>query len=249
MQTLVASRTSRGKSRNRKARRGCGTRLRRDGVAGVIVRVEKGKEMPAERTEIVLATRNHGKIAEFRSLLKGLSMRLLSLYDFPNLPVVAEDGVTFRDNAEKKAKAIAKATGRLAIADDSGLEVDHLGGKPGVYSSRYCGEGATDKENTRRVLKLLDGVPWEERTARFVCVICAADSKGKTHFVEGACNGSISFEMRGSHGFGYDPIFVPESMTRTMAEIDLEEKNLISHRARALRNLRETLKVLGKKDR
>jgi XTP/dITP diphosphohydrolase len=198
--------------------------------------------MPTEKTEMVLGTRNHGKIAEFRSLFKGMHITLSSFYDFPDMPPVEEDGKTFRENAEKKAKAIAKATGRIAVSDDSGLEVDFLDAVPGVSSARFAGERATDRENARKVLKMLESVPWEKRGARFVCVVCAATPKGKTISAEGLCMGKISFEMRGSHGFGYDPIFVPDGYQVTMAEIDPELKNKISHRAEAMRKFRKVLK-------
>jgi XTP/dITP diphosphohydrolase len=198
--------------------------------------------MATEKTEMILGTRNHGKIAEFRSLFKGMHIKLLSFYDFPDVPPVVEDGKTFRDNADKKAKAIAKATGRIAVSDDSGLEVDFLDGVPGVYSARFAGARATDRDNARKVLKMLDGVAWEKRSARFVCVICAATPKGKTVRAEGSCTGTISFEMRGSHGFGYDPIFIPDGYQMTMAEIEPELKNRISHRADAMEKFRKVLK-------
>jgi XTP/dITP diphosphohydrolase len=198
--------------------------------------------MATEKTELVLGTRNHGKLAEFRSLFKGMHIKLLSFYDFPDIPPVVEDGKTFQQNASKKAKTIAKATGRIAVSDDSGLEVDSLNADPGVYSARFAGEKATDRDNARKVLKMLDGVPWEERTARFVCVICASTPRGKTISAEGSCSGKISFEMRGSHGFGYDPIFIPDGHQMTMAEMDPELKNKISHRADAMRKFRKMLK-------
>jgi len=198
--------------------------------------------MATEKTEMILGTRNHGKIAEFRSLFKGMQIKLLSFYDFPDVPPVVEDGKTFQDNAAKKAKAIAKAAGRIAVSDDSGLEVDILNAIPGVHSARFAGERATDRDNARKVLKMLDGMPWEERTARFVCVICAATPKGKTVSAEGSCTGTISFEMRGSHGFGYDPIFVPDGYQTTMAEMEPELKNRISHRADAMKKFRKVLK-------
>jgi len=197
--------------------------------------------MATEKTEMILGTRNHGKIAEFRSLFKGMQIKLLSFYDFPDVPPVVEDGKTFQENAAKKAKAIAKATGRIAVSDDSGLEVDFLKGVPGVYSARFAGERATDRDNARKVLKRLDGAAWEERSARFVCVICSATPKGKTVSAEGTCTGTISFEMRGSHGFGYDPIFIPDGYTLTMAEMEPELKNRISHRADAMNKFRKAL--------
>lgn len=198
--------------------------------------------MATDKTEMILGTRNHGKIAEFRSLFKGMHIKLLSFYDFPGVPPVVEDGKTFQENAEKKAKAIAKATGRTAVADDSGLEVDFLDSVPGVFSARFAGERATDRENARKVLKMLDGVPWNKRSARFVCVISAATPKGKTVSAQGLCKGRISFEMRGSHGFGYDPIFIPDGHQLTMAEMDPEVKNKISHRADAMKKFRKVLK-------
>jgi XTP/dITP diphosphohydrolase len=200
--------------------------------------------MMTEKIEVVLGTRNHGKIAEFRSLFKGMSIRILSFFDFPNVPEIKEDGKTFKENAEKKAKAIAKATNKIAIAEDSGLEVDYLEGEPGVRSARFTGENANDRDNTRRVLKLLVGVPWEKRTAKFVCIMCLAAPHGETLCAEGICKGRLSFEMRGTHGFGYDPIFIPDGQTLTMAEMDPRLKNKISHRADAMRRFRDLLKQM-----
>lgn len=205
--------------------------------------------MVTEKTEIVLGTRNHGKIAEFRSLLKGMSVRVLSFYDFPDLPEVVEDGKTFEENAAKKAKTIAKSSGRIAVSDDSGLEIAYLNGEPGVFSARFAGEKATDRENCRRALRLLDGVPWDERDARFVCVICAADPRGRVISAHGACDGKISFEMRGAHGFGYDPVFVPDGHKMTMAEMTPDLKNRISHRADAMEKFREVFKGFIEKRR
>ncbi len=170
-----------------------------------------------------------------------MSIKILSFYDYPDIPEVVEDGKTFKDNAEKKAKTIAKKTGHYAVSDDSGLEVNFLDGKPGVYSARFTGEKATDRENTRRVLKLMASVPWEERDARFVCVICVADPKGRCVSAMGICEGKIGFEMRGTHGFGYDPIFVPNGHSRTMAEMEPALKNQISHRAAAMDSFRDAL--------
>jgi len=203
--------------------------------------------MATEKTEIILGTRNHGKIAEFRSLLKGMSIRVLSFYDYPNVPTVVEDGKTFQENSEKKARVIAKAAGKIAVSDDSGLVVDYLNGEPGVRSARFVGEKASDRENTRRVLRLMDDVAWDQRSARFVCVICAADPRGKTISAEGSCTGKISFEMRGSHGFGYDPIFVPDGYQMTMAELEPEIKNQISHRADAMKRFRKVLDAFARK--
>jgi len=203
--------------------------------------------MATERTEIVLGTKNHGKISEFRSLLKGISVRLFSFHDFPDVPLITDTGKTFEEIAGKRAKTIAKAAGRIAIAEDSGLEVDYLNGEPGIRSARFAGKTASARENARRVLKLLDTVPWEERTARLVCVICAADAKGKAVYAQGSINGKISFEMRGSHGFGYDPVFIPDGHQLTMAEMDAGLKKQISHQAVAMKKYRKILKdFIGK---
>lgn len=181
-------------------------------------------------------------MAEFKALFRGMPVRFRSLADFSKIPPVVENGKTFRENAEKKAKEYAKATNMIVVAEDSGLEVEYLGGAPGVRSARFAGENASDKENNRKLLSLMDGVPWEKRTARFVCVICVADAQGATSCAEGFCNGRLSYEMRGTRGFGYDPIFVPDGYTTTMAEMGPRLKNKISHRAEAMRIFRETLK-------
>ncbi len=188
-----------------------------------------------ETVEIVLGTKNKGKMAEFRELLKGVPIRVRLLSDFPQIPVVAEDGRSFLENAEHKAKAYAKAAGMIAVAEDSGLEVDYLGGEPGIRSARFAGEHATDRENIGKLLTLMEAVPWSQRSARFVCVICIADPEGRTAFAQGSCEGTLSFEMKGTHGFGYDPIFVPRGFTMTMAEMKPRLKNSISHRAAAIR--------------
>lgn len=198
--------------------------------------------MRQETVAVVLGTRNRGKVAEFKVLFRGIPVRLRSLADFSRVPQVEENGKTFRENAEKKAREYAKATNMIAVAEDSGLEVEYLGGAPGVRSARFAGERAGDKENTRKLLRLMEGVPWEQRRARFVCVICVADAEGATKCAEGVCSGRLSYEMRGTRGFGYDPIFVPDGYRKTMAELEPRVKNRISHRAEAMRAFRETLR-------
>jgi len=190
--------------------------------------------------EIVVATRNEGKFREMEAILGDLSLRLLSLADFPEAPEVAEDGDTFAANALQKARAIAAYTGRWAVADDSGLEVDALNGRPGVYSARWGGL-ETDAQRNALLLKRLQGVPMEARTARFRCVIALAAPDGTAETMEGTCEGQIAVAPRGTHGFGFDPVFYLPERGRTMAELPLEEKNRISHRARALAALRERL--------
>ena len=191
--------------------------------------------------EIVASTRNEGKLREIRELLKGFGVTILSMRDISDAPVVRETGSSFRENALLKAETIAAFTGMLTIADDSGLEVDALGGEPGVYSARFAGEEASDDDNNKELLSRLTGVPMEERGAVFKCVIAAVDPDGKRMFVEGECRGVIQFEERGEFGFGYDPLFLVPELGKTFAELAPEIKNTISHRARAMKKLRDSL--------
>jgi XTP/dITP diphosphohydrolase len=190
--------------------------------------------------DLVLATRNKKKLIEIKELLAKLDFNILSIDDFEGIPEVQEDADTFEGNAKKKAIQIANATGRLALADDSGLEIDYLNGKPGVYSARFAGDNATDEDRNRKVLSLLNGVSQQERKARFKCVIAIADGE----FVKtatGVCEGEIADESRGDQGFGYDPIFIVPSYNKTFAELGIEIKNQISHRAIALKKAKEIL--------
>ncbi len=187
--------------------------------------------------EIVLATRNEGKVREFQKLLGSFIDRVLYLKDFEDIPEIVEDGETFRENALKKARVVTEYTGRAVIADDSGLEVDALGGSPGVYSARYAGEGATDRENIDKLLGEMSGV--ENRKANFVCYLALVLPGGEEHVVSGKCFGEITKAPRGEGGFGYDPVFFVPSKNRTMAELSPEVKNSISHRANAMRALAE----------
>jgi len=189
--------------------------------------------------EVVLATGNQGKAEEFSKLLKGVFEKTISLKEFDNPPEVIEDGKTFRDNALKKAREIADYTGKLTLADDSGLEVDALEGEPGVYSARYSGENATDKSNIEKLLSRLGDNP--SRKARFVCVLALVNPEGEEIVVEGFCEGEILNEPRGDGGFGYDPVFYLPDRGLTMAEVDPEIKNQISHRANALKKLKMVL--------
>jgi XTP/dITP diphosphohydrolase len=188
--------------------------------------------------EVVIATRNPGKLREIEAILTPLHLKLLSLSDFPDLPEVEEDGATFAENAGKKARAIARLTGCLTIADDSGLAVDALGGRPGVLSARYAGGNATDRERYQKLLDEMAGIPEGKRQATFVCTLAVAFPGGKMQIVEGECRGWITFAPRGKHGFGYDPIFFVPEFGQTMAELEPEVKNRISHRARALEKLK-----------
>jgi XTP/dITP diphosphohydrolase len=183
---------------------------------------------------LLVATTNPGKQSEYRELLRGLPAEIVFPNDLGISLAVEEDGSTFCENAAKKAVALAEASGLLALADDSGLEVDALGGEPGVRSSRYAGPGADDPRRRAFLLEKLRGFP-PPRAARFVCVIAIAAPGGEVSYAEGECRGEITLAGRGTNGFGYDPVFQPEGSTRTMAELTPAEKNRISHRARAAR--------------
>lgn len=184
------------------------------------------------KPRVLIATTNKGKQREYRALLRPLDALLVFPDDLGIDLEVEEDGATYRENAAKKARAFAQASGLTALADDSGLEVDALGGEPGVRSSRYAGEGADDPRRRAFLLEKLRAVP-APRAARFVCVIAVALPRGALHFAEGECRGEIVTAQRGAGGFGYDPVFRPEGRPVTMAELSAEEKNRISHRARA----------------
>jgi XTP/dITP diphosphohydrolase len=199
--------------------------------------------------EVLLATSNRGKLAELRALLADLPIDLVSLATaLPGRPQAVEDGVTFLDNARIKARAAAEAAVMVTIAEDAGLEVDALGGRPGVRSARYAGEGATDADNTAALLKALEEVEDDQRVARFRCVMVLLDpwSEGDARetVAEGACEGAIARQPRGNGGFGYDPLFVVSGFGSTMAELGEEEKNRVSHRARAVAALRPALLAL-----
>ncbi len=191
--------------------------------------------------QLVLATRNRDKIKEIRSILKQTGIKLRCAEDFEHFPEVEEDGTSLEENAAKKASQVARSLGLFAIADDSGLEVDWLEGAPGVFSARFAGQGATYEQNNQKLLELLKGMPVEKRTARFRCVIALASPQGKVWTVEGRCEGFIAEKPRGTQGFGYDPIFVVSSLGKTFAELDPAEKNRVSHRARALEELKKLL--------
>jgi XTP/dITP diphosphohydrolase len=192
-------------------------------------------------TRIILATRNRHKLQEFRDMLQGLDIEILSCNAFAGCPDVVEDGATFADNALKKARAIARHTGHVTLADDSGLEVDALGGLPGLYSARFAGEPADDCRNNEKLLRELARVPDEKRGAQFRCVIAMVDSRGREKVVEGIYRGVIIRELKGVQGFGYDPLFVDTVSGLTFAEMAAEHKNSISHRCRAIQELKKIL--------
>ncbi len=191
--------------------------------------------------ELLAATGNRGKFAEIGELLRDTVETLYSLKDFPGLAPAVEDGADFTENALKKARSAALATGKPVIADDSGLEVDALGGRPGVHSARFAGEGAGDAANNARLLKELADIPEGQRTAAFRCVIAFCLPDGNCRTFEGKLAGVILNEPRGAGGFGYDPLFLVPEYGLTLAELPTEVKNAISHRGNALGRLKEYL--------
>lgn len=184
--------------------------------------------------ELIIATRNPGKLKEMSALLSPLQIIVRGVAEFPELPEVVEDGLTFAENATKKAATIARLAGRLTLADDSGLEVAALGGAPGIHSARYAGANADDVANNRKLLAALASLPPEQRAAAFVCVMALCAPDGSCQTFAGRLEGRIISELRGTEGFGYDPLFVVAGQQLTLAEIPFAEKNRISHRAQAL---------------
>jgi XTP/dITP diphosphohydrolase len=204
--------------------------------------------MKSVPTRILIATANQGKVREIWDLVRDLPIEFLSLADIENPPDVIEDQDTFEGNALKKARELAKATGMVSLADDSGLCVDALDGRPGVLSARYAGEGKTDEEKCLYLLAEMERVPDDQRTARFVCVIALVTPSGGENLFFGTCEGRITRELHGTAGFGYDPIFFYEPANCTFAEMDRQAKNEVSHRGRALREVAGFLGQLAEKD-
>jgi XTP/dITP diphosphohydrolase len=191
--------------------------------------------------ELVVATRNRGKLQEIQLLLDGVVDTVRCAADFAGFPETIEDGNTFRDNALKKAREAMRFSGLPALADDSGLVVDVLDGRPGVHSARFAGEGAGDAANNRRLLEELNGIPADRRQAAFVCVLAFVTPAGNEQVFSGRVGGAILTEERGEGGFGYDPLFLVNGFDRTLAELSLQEKNRISHRGQALQHFRTFL--------
>jgi XTP/dITP diphosphohydrolase len=196
--------------------------------------------------KLLLATNNKGKAREYKSLLFGVPFELVTPAEMGITTEVAEMGKTFEENARLKATTLARESGLLTLADDSGLEVAALGGEPGTLSARYAGEGASDEDRVNYLLAKLEGVPQERRQARFRCVIAIATSEGKVEICSGECDGFIALKPRGDKGFGYDPIFYLPELGKTMAELPPDEKNKISHRGRAAAKARVVLERLGR---
>jgi XTP/dITP diphosphohydrolase len=199
--------------------------------------------------KLLLATNNQAKVREYKSLLSDLPYKLVP-YELVTLAelgikiAIDEVGESLKENARLKATVLATRSQLLTLADDSGLEVDALGGEPGRLSARYAGDNASDKERIDYLLSRLKGVPWEKRTARFRCVIALATPDGKVEFCSGECEGLVTFAPRGEHGFGYDPIFYLPELDKTMAELPLAQKNQVSHRGKAARQVYQALAML-----
>lgn len=197
-------------------------------------------------TDIIIASNNKGKIDEITAALDMSGIRWLTHKDFSDWPEIIESEPDFEGNARKKATSLASYFGKYALADDSGLEVDALGGEPGVLSARFAGEPGNTDKNNEKLLKLLEGVPYEQRTARFRCVIALASPDGDVKSSEASVEGRIVLKPSGDRGFGYDPLFIPNGHDLTMAELDLVEKNKISHRGLAIAKLRGAIEALAR---
>jgi len=197
-----------------------------------------------DKINILIGSTNPKKKVEITNITKNLDIQFTLLNELNNAPEIIEDGKTFKDNAVKKAITFAKWNGSLTLADDSGLEVKALNNRPGVYSARYAGEGATDDMRIKKLLTEMSFVPAEDRKARFKCAIALANPEGLLFVVEAKCDGIITTEPRGKNGFGYDPIFEFPEYGKTFAELTPETKNMISHRAKALLLFKEKLKEL-----
>jgi len=192
--------------------------------------------------ELVVATRNKKKLKEIKEIWRGLGLKITSLADYPQAPRIIEDYPTFRGNAVKKAVKVAYFTGKLTLGEDSGLCVNALGGRPGVYSSRFSGRNKSDKKNNLKLLSLLKKTPLKKRKAYYSCAVALADKNGLIGVKEDRCSGIIGFELKGSYGFGYDPLFVIPKYKKTFAQLGPRIKHKMSHRYRALEKAREILK-------
>ncbi len=198
--------------------------------------------------ELIVATKNKKKLEEIKEILKIPNLKILSLVDYPQAPRIIENGKTFRENSIKKAIKIAKFTGKLTLGEDSGLCVDALGGKPGVYSSRFGGKDKSDRKNNLKLLKLLMGLPVNKRKAHYCCAVALADKNGLVGVAEGECSGFIGFTEKGNFGFGYDPLFVIPKYKKTFAQLGARIKHKMSHRFRALQKAKAILSTYLKRN-
>ncbi len=198
--------------------------------------------------ELIIATKNKKKLEEIKDILKGLNLTIYSLADYPATPRIIENGKTFRENAVKKAAKIAKFTKKLTLGEDSGLCVDALEGKPGIYSSRFAGKDKSDRKNNFKLLKLLEGLPVMKRKAHYYCAVALADKDGLVGVAEGKCSGFIGFTLKGNFGFGYDPLFVIPKYKKTFAQLGPRIKHKMSHRFRALQKAKAILTTYLKRN-
>lgn len=193
--------------------------------------------------EIVIATRNKKKFKEIKRLFKDSKIKVLSLNKFSNTPDIVEDGKTFKKNAIKKALVISKLTQGLVLADDSGLQVDSLRRRPGVYSSRYAGPKKSDRQNNIKLLRVLKNKPLNKRSAQFRCIVAVADKGELLKVIEGTCRGKIGFKIEGRSGFGYDSVFIPERYNKTFAQLGPKIKDRLSHRSKAIKKARSFIEA------
>jgi len=198
--------------------------------------------------ELIVATKNKKKLEEIKEILKSLDLKILSLTDYPKALRIIENAKTFRENAIKKALKIARVTQKLTLGEDSGLCVDALKGKPGIYSSRFAGKDKSDLKNNLKLLKLLKGLPENKRKAHYICAVALADKNGLVSVVEGRCDGVIGLKMQGQFGFGYDPLFVIPKYKKTFAQLGARIKHKMSHRFRALQKARSHLTTYLKRN-
>jgi len=196
-------------------------------------------------TELIIATGNKHKVEEIKDVLRDLGVKIVPMADMPSFPKTVEDGATLEENAAKKAREAALFYNKWALSDDTGLEVDFLNGAPGVYSARFAGEHCSYEDNNKKLLSLLKDVPPEKRTAKFACVIAISNPKGECSFARGEIYGIITDKISGSNGFGYDPVFFVPQENKTFAELSSEEKNKISHRAKALQEAKKRIKAIS----
>ncbi len=198
---------------------------------------------------LIVATKNKKKLQEIKDILKGLKLQISSLADYPRAPRIVENGKTFKENAAKKAVKTAAVMNALVLGEDSGLSIDALGGAPGVYSARFSGKAKSDLQNNLKVLRLLEGKPLPKRKAHYVCAVALADKDGLIGVVEGKCYGRIAFAQKGSHGFGYDPLFLIPGYGKTFGQLGEAIKHKMSHRFRALSKAQKIIQKYIEKQR
>lgn len=201
------------------------------------------------RKELIVATKNKKKLKEIKEILKGMDLKITSLSDYSGLPGIIENGRTFKENAAKKAQKISRFSKKLVLGEDSGLCVDALGGRPGIYSSRFAGEEKNDQKNNLKLIKLLEGLPLKKRKAHYTCAVALADKGRLIGTVAGKCCGVIGFKAKGRRGFGYDPLFIIPGYKKTFAQLGERIKHKISHRFRALAKAKKVIAAYYKREK